>query len=69
MKDGVAGENTHSTSLHPLTKEEAFDTGTLELHLYLATFIHQLTTCHVLPLPYLCLHHKHKQKFIGGITT
>ena len=26
MKDGVAGENTHSTSLHPLTKEEDFDT-------------------------------------------
>ena len=37
MKDGVTGENTHSTSLHPLTKEEAFDTGTLELHLYLPT--------------------------------
>lgn len=61
--------NIHSTSPHFFSKEGTFDTGTLELHLHLATFIHQLTTCHVLPLPYLCLHHKHKQKFIGGITT
>jgi len=42
MKDGVAGENTHSTSLHPLTKEEDFDTVPLELYLYLPTFTDHL---------------------------